>query len=298
MADTSTPTSVSYWRAGMHYFRAKSLLGALGTVSFLGKHAVSLAGGNLETFPIKFDEFSTFSCNAGNLVYQLPEIGKTVHGAVRRVWQGCQVLSGTKSLETLSKEENGEVPTEGNRYFGAKYLVASSLMGGLFKTASCAIVLYEASKGVGILNKKVNPKLSAIGSGFDIASQVINIVDGVRALIDLEKGKRCLGETGGTTRGLEADEQQLQLNRYSIRARWFDVAISGLMIGVGAVEIADALHNAERIGLLGRVTHFAYHHSENLVVALSNTVTMLSFAKYVLYGASIQELEKCDVNKG
>lgn len=288
-------TFVPGWRAALHYFDRENSLGVLGTASFLGKFAVSLAGDNIDTFPVNFDKVTEFVCNAGDVVLQLPAITQTIHDKGRRFWQGVRVLGGYNSLENLRIKENGDVPRHDNPYFGASYLTVSSLLGGLFKTAACAVVLYEASKRVGILNKMANPQLSAIGSGFGIASQVVNIVDAGRALIDLEIEKDLKKSTAKIQlkvgeHTVSKEDKKLH-NECSRGARWLDIALSALMIGVGAVEIAHTLHHAERGGLFGRVTYFACRHGGMLYGGLYTTATIMSFFSYYKYGATIQELE-------
>ncbi|MCB1115589.1 MAG: hypothetical protein KDK71_03870 [Chlamydiia bacterium] len=287
-------TFVPRSRAALHYFDRENFLGVLGTASLLGKQLVPIAGGNLDTFPIQFAKMTGFVCNAGDVVLQLPAMTNTVYDTVRRVWQGAQVLN-SDDLKSLRLKDNGDVPRHDNPYFGATYLTVSSLLGGLFKTAACAVVLYEASKRVGILNKMANPQLSAIGSGFGIASQLVNIVDAGRALFDLEiendpnKSTAKIQPKGGEH--TVSNEDKTLHNECSKRVRWLDIALSALMIGVGAFEIAQTLHHAERPGLFGRVTHFACRHGGMLYGGLYTTATTMSFFKHFMYGATIQELE-------
>ncbi|MCB1081508.1 MAG: hypothetical protein KDK63_00030 [Chlamydiia bacterium] len=288
-------TFVPGLRAALNYFDRENSLGVLGTASFLGKQLVPIAGGNLKTFPVNLDKMTGFVCNAGDVVLQLPAITQTIHDKGRRFWQGVRVLGGYNNLENLRIEENGDVPRHDNPYFGATYLTVSSLLGGLFKTAACAVVLYEASKRVGILNKMANAELAAIGSGFGIAGQLVNIVDAGRALIDLEKEKDLQQYTTKIQSQNKEEEvsngDKTLHNECSRGARWLDIALSIVMIGVGAVEIAHTLHHAERAGLFGRVTHFACRHGGMLYGGLYTTATIMSFFSYYKYGATIQELE-------
>ncbi len=296
---TGKPSQVSIPRATYHYFTdMQNFLLATGTACFLGKHLVHLArylGKDVGDFP-SLRKISNATDNYFAF-YDLASAAKSFYSTCSVLSGGVQVLRGVKTLDGLRADRKGDAPRADNSYIGVKTWMTYKTISSLFKAVSSLLLVHQTLKHIGSFSKSYSPKIRAIGGGLGAAGAAISILDIQRAHMahvkDVAAGA-CPSDA--MVKNPSGDDFETY-RTMTQAARRYDQVFLGLVIFVKLTGVARALNMVENRGLIGRASRFVINHSDNWYGALFAAMTATGLIKHALYGATIQQLEKRDVNK-
>ncbi len=293
------PSQVSKPRATYHYFtNMQNLLLTAGTLCFLGKLLVNQLGKDVKNFP-SLDKISNCTMNYFAF-YDFASAARALYSTYSVLSDGASVLSKEKDSDELRVRREGDFPRADNPYIGGKIWMTYKTISTLFKAISSVLLVHEAFKRIGSLEKSFSPNVRAIGAGLGAVGFVIDIIDTNRAIYDHKKdvNKGDFPSDGKVKVKDSVEVADLKLHRSMAQgARNYDLVFFALIIGAKLMGATRALNMVDYEGLIGRVSRFAINNTENCYGFLSTAMTASGLIQHALYGATIQQLEKRNVNK-
>lgn len=292
-------SEVSKLRAAYHYFtKLQNLLLTAGTACFLGKHLVSLLGKDCTNFP-GLEKIG--SCTRDYFAFShFASAMNSAHSLVSIMRDGVAVIKGEGQKDVRARR-NGDMPRQDTPYHLGRVEAWMAYKGAsaVFKAVSSLLLVHETFKRLGVVSESFSPTVRAVGSGLGALGFVIDIIDTGRAYYEHPKDV--------TDRAVPTDVKikdskgraDVNLHRTHIQeSRKFDVAFDILIIGIKVMGLVRAFGVVEGTGLTGRVSQFAADHADNIYGTIFTAMSVTGIVQHARYGATIQQLEKRDVNKG
>ncbi|QVL57951.1 MAG: hypothetical protein KFB93_02405 [Simkaniaceae bacterium] len=291
------PSQVSIPRATYHYFtNMQNLLLTAGTACFLGKHLVAYLGKDIADFP-SLDKISSHTRDYFSF-YDFASAASSVYSVYSVIRDGVAVVKDPGAHGNVRDERKGDFPRADNQYIGPKTWMAYRSASALFKTASSLLLVHEPLKRLGTFSESFSPTVRAVGGGLGALGFVIDIIDTQRAAVahvqDVADGAVPTDAKITNPQGGDEDIHQEMIQK----ARRCDQFFMGMVVVIKLIGVVRALDMVESAGLIGRVSSFTVDHTENIYGGLFTAMSLTGIARHALYGATIQQLEQRNINKG
>jgi len=292
------PSEVSKTRATHHYFTSmQNLLLTAGTACFIGKHLVSFLGKECADFPClekigsTTRDYFTF--------YDLASAMSSAHSLVSIVRNGVAVYKGDEAYANARTRRNGDMPRADTPYIGrVEAWVAYKSASAVFKAVSSVLLVHEACKRLGVFSEGFSPTVRAVGSGLGALGFAIDIMDTGRAYYEHSKDvSDGAVPTDGKIKNAVGGDARLHQSHVQ-ENRKYEMAFKALIIAVKIMGIVRALDMVESAGLVGRVSQFAADNADNIYGTIFTAMSVTGIVQHARYGATIQQLEQRNINRG
>lgn len=291
------PSEVSKTRATHHYFTSmQNLLLTAGTACFIGKHLVSFLGKECADFPClekigsATRDYFTF--------YYLASAMNSAHSLVSIMRDGVAVING-EDQDDVRVRRNGDMPRQDTPYHLGRVEAWMAYKGAsaVFKAVSSLLLVHETCKRLGVFSEGFSPTVRAVGSGLGALGFAIDIMDTGRAYYEHPKDVRDGAvPTDGKIKNAVGGDALLHQGHVQ-ENRKYEMAFKALIIGVKIMGVVRALDMVESAGLVGRVSQFAADNADNIYGTIFTAMSVTGFVQHVRYGATIQQLEKRNINR-
>ena len=292
------PSEVSKTRATHHYFTSmQNLLLTAGTACFIGKHLVSFLGKECADFPClekigsTTRDYFTF--------YDLASAMSSAHSLYFIVRDGTGVIKGGEAQADARTRRHGDMPRADTPYIGrVEAWMAYKGASAVFKAVSSLLLVHEACKRLGVFSEGFSPTVRAVGSGLGALGFAIDIMDTGRAYYEHQKDvNEGAVPTAGKIKNATGRDALLHQGHVQ-ENRKYEMAFKALIIGVKIMGVVRALDMVESAGLVGRVSQFAADNADNIYGTIFTAMSVTGIVQHARYGATIQQLEQRNINRG